>query len=45
MIPNDIPNTFKLSETIIEGYKYNFEIDGQNIEVKWHSPDYRAPRG
>ncbi|MBD8032190.1 hypothetical protein [Solibacillus ferritrahens] len=42
IIPNDIPNTFKPSETITEGYKYNFEIDGQKIEVKWHSPDLNA---
>ncbi|MFY0521523.1 hypothetical protein ACOMCU_27470 [Lysinibacillus sp. UGB7] len=42
MIPNDTPNTFNPSETIAEGYKYKFEIDGQKVEFKWHSPDLNA---
>ncbi|PZW87498.1 ribonuclease YeeF family protein [Bacillus sp. AG442] len=42
MIPKGTPNNFKASETIKKGYKYNFEIDGKKVEVKWHSPDLNA---
>jgi hypothetical protein len=33
------PNTFKPSSTIEFGQKYQFEISGAKIEVKFHSPD------
>lgn len=42
MVPKDTPNTFVPSETILDGYKYRFTINGQNIEIKWHSPDLNA---
>ncbi|WP_155814955.1 hypothetical protein [Bacillus coahuilensis] len=42
MIPKNTPNTFRPSETIKEGYKYKFEVNGQKVEVKWHSPDLNA---
>ncbi|MBS7532047.1 hypothetical protein IC619_016565, partial [Hazenella sp. IB182353] len=42
MIPKGTPNTFRPSETIKEGYKYRFDINGQKIEIKWHSPDLNA---
>ncbi|MGE6630415.1 T7SS effector LXG polymorphic toxin [Bacillus sp. NPDC077027] len=42
MIPKGTLNNFKASETIKKGYKYNFEIDGKKVEVKWHSPDLNA---
>ena len=42
IIPQGTPNTFVPSDTIIEGYKYNFSINGTNIEIKWHSPDLNA---
>ena len=41
-IPKGTPNTFKPSSTIAKGYKYNFKINGTNIEIKWHSPDMKA---
>ena len=42
IIPQGTPNTFVPSDTIIEGYKYNFSINGTNIEIKWHYPDLNA---
>ena len=42
MIPDDVPNTFKPSSTILEGEKYKFSINNNKIELKWHSPDSDA---
>ena len=42
IIPNNVPNTFVPSSTITEGYKYKFSINDINLEIKWHSPDFRA---
>ncbi|MBR1930228.1 MAG: hypothetical protein IJ833_01960 [Lachnospiraceae bacterium] len=42
IIPQGIPNTFVPTETISEGYKYNFKINGKKIEIKWHSEDLNA---
>ena len=42
IIPKGIPNTFKPSTTIAEGYKYNFDINGTKMEIKWHSADANA---
>lgn len=42
MIPNGAVNTFKPSDAIAEGYKYNYTINGTKIEIKWHSPDANA---
>ncbi|NUU62889.1 hypothetical protein [Paenibacillus agri] len=35
-------NGFRPSSTIADGYKYNFEINGTKVEIKWHSPDANA---
>ncbi|MGC8787638.1 MAG: hypothetical protein ACP5Q1_09475, partial [Anaerolineae bacterium] len=42
MIPEGTPNTFVPSQTIAEGYKYQFDINGTSVELKWHSPDFNA---
>ena len=42
IVPNDTPNTFVPSDTIKEGYKYNFSVNGKKMEVKWHSQDLNA---
>lgn len=42
MIPKGVKNTFKPSQTIKQGYKYNFKINGKKVEIKWHSPDANA---
>ena len=42
LVPKGVPNTFKPSSTIKEGYKYNFTVNGTKMEVKWHSPDSNA---
>ena len=42
IIPKDVPNTFVPSDTIKNGYKYNFSINGKKIEIKWHSADLNA---
>lgn len=42
MVPNGASNGFKPSTTISDGYKYNYEINGTKIEIKWHAPDANA---
>lgn len=42
LVPDNTPNTFKPSETIEKGYKYNFQVDERKVEIKWHSPDLNA---
>ena len=42
IIPRDTPNTFIPSDSIAEGYKYSFNINGTRMEIKWHSPDLNA---
>ncbi|WP_076308031.1 RHS repeat-associated core domain-containing protein [Paenibacillus odorifer] len=42
MVPNGAANGFKPSATIADGYKYNYEINGTKIEIKWHAPDANA---
>ena len=42
IIPKDMPNTFVPSNTIKDGYKYSFSINGKKIEIKWHSEDLNA---
>ncbi len=44
VIPKDIQNTFISTETIKEGYKYNFNINGKKVEIKWHSKDLNAEK-
>ncbi|SFM60851.1 LXG domain of WXG superfamily protein [Psychrobacillus psychrodurans] len=40
MIPSNIPNSFKPTDTITEGAKYEFILaDGQKAIIRWHSPD------
>ena len=41
-VPQTTPNNFKPSNTIEYGQKYQFEINGAKIEVKFHSPDATA---
>lgn len=41
-IPKDVPNTFVPSDTIEDGYKYSFSVNGKRIEIKWHSADLNA---
>lgn len=42
MIPDGMPNTFTPSSTITDGYKFNYDINGTKMEVKWHSADANA---
>ncbi len=42
LVPKGVPNTFKPSSTISDGYKYNFTVNGTKMQVKWHSPDSNA---
>jgi filamentous hemagglutinin len=42
LVPDGTPNTFKSSDTIANGSKFNFEVNGTKVEVKWHSPDANA---
>lgn len=42
IVPKGTPNTFVPTATIKEGYKYNFSINGKNMEIKWHSQDLNA---
>jgi len=44
MVRHGAENEFIPSRTISEGYKYNFEINGTKLEVKWHSPDLNAKK-
>lgn len=40
LIPPETPNTFKPTETITDGAKYEFVLsDGQKVIIRWHSPD------
>ncbi|MEK4130758.1 hypothetical protein NYE67_13820 [Solibacillus sp. FSL W8-0474] len=40
MIPSNIPNSFKPTDTITDGAKYEFTLaDGQKAIIRWHSPD------
>lgn len=42
LIPKDIKNNFKPSDTIEAGYKYQYDVNGSKMEVKWHSIDLKA---
>jgi len=42
IIPKNATNTFVQTSTISEGYKYKFDINGNKIEVKYHSKDLNA---
>lgn len=42
LVPMDIPNTFKPSSTIEDGYKYIFNVNDTKMQVKWHFPDLDA---
>jgi filamentous hemagglutinin len=42
LIPPGTPNSFKSSATITAGSKFQFEINGQSVEIKWHAPDANA---
>jgi len=37
MIPNGTPNKFITSSDITAGRKFQFEINGSNIEIKYHT--------
>ncbi|MGX7420756.1 pre-toxin TG domain-containing protein, partial [Carnobacterium gallinarum] len=40
MIPEGTPNTFKPTDTMKNGAKYEFQLsDGQKAIVRWHEPD------
>ncbi len=45
MIPKETPNSFKPSENISTGEKYIFKINDTKVNLKWHSPDAKAPLG
>ncbi|MBC1729064.1 pre-toxin TG domain-containing protein [Listeria seeligeri] len=43
MVPEGIPNTFKPTDTIKNGAKYEFQLsDGQKAIIRWHEPDPAA---
>ncbi|MBO0422571.1 hypothetical protein [Enterococcus plantarum] len=40
MIPEGTPNTFKPTDTMKNGGKYEFQLsDGQKVIIRWHEPD------
>ncbi|MCK9697466.1 hypothetical protein [Pseudomonas syringae] len=42
LVPPGTPNSFQSSATIAAGSKFQYKVNGQNIEVKWHAPDANA---
>lgn len=44
IIPKDTPNTFVPSDTIENGYKYNFTVNEKKVQIKWHSADLNAAK-
>ncbi|QVX15943.1 hypothetical protein DB356_15160 [Pseudomonas congelans] len=42
LVPPGTPNSFQPSATIAAGSKFQYKINGQNVEVKWHAPDASA---
>jgi RHS repeat-associated protein len=45
LVPDGIDDTFIPDGRIAEGSKFRYEVNGQKVEVKWHSPDSGAPIG
>jgi RHS repeat-associated protein len=45
LIPGNMANSFYPTQRIAEGYKYDLNFSGLNIQIKWHSPDSGAPAG
>ncbi|EAC3096404.1 hypothetical protein CFE90_13395 [Listeria monocytogenes] len=40
IIPKGTPNTFKTTDTLKNGAKYEFQLaDGQKAIIRWHEPD------
>ncbi|MBC1488875.1 hypothetical protein HCJ52_07930 [Listeria sp. FSL L7-1485] len=40
MVPEGTPNTFKPTDAIKNGAKYEFQLsDGQKAIIRWHEPD------
>ncbi|OJG75016.1 hypothetical protein RV12_GL002061 [Enterococcus quebecensis] len=43
MVPEGTPNTFKPTDTMKNGAKYEFQLsDGQKAIIRWHEPDLVA---
>ncbi len=42
LMPPGTPNTFKTSATIADGSKFQYQWNGQIVEIKWHAPDVNA---
>ncbi len=45
LVPNGIDDIFVPGDRIAKGSKFKYEVNGQKVEVKWHSPDTGAPIG
>jgi hypothetical protein len=41
-VPQGVQNTFRPSARIASGEKYNFGVDGNKVELEWHSADIGA---
>jgi len=42
LVPPGTPNLFKPSATITDGSKFQYTLNGQKVEIKWHAPDANA---
>ena len=44
IIPNTTPDTFGTSMAVKDGFKYEYNINGTQVIVKWHGPDKNAAK-
>lgn len=42
LVPQGATDIFVSSESIRQGYKYEFYANGTKVQIKWHSPDQQA---
>ncbi|WP_421535110.1 DUF637 domain-containing protein [Pseudomonas marginalis] len=42
LVPPGTPDLFKPSATITDGSKFQYTLNGQKVEIKWHAPDANA---
>ncbi|MGY4638623.1 two-partner secretion domain-containing protein [Pseudomonas sp. TE24901] len=42
LVPPGTPDLFKPSATITDGSKFQYTLNGQRVEIKWHAPDANA---
>lgn len=42
LVPPGKPDLFKPSATFTDGSKFQYTLNGQRVEIKWHAPDANA---